>query len=903
MLAWFIVRPSSWQAYVRTVAPDLAPTFCLAHLRSAHWKDPDLRRAVVAACAVAPSTGAICAVGVLLVASDLHPLTLIGVLFGVGIGLTLSATVTLPAGAWVSIVGAVAFGLAFARPNPVLLDFIFTPRLGLVYGAISLVAIYVTGNVARRSAVYSSPRQIGGVVVGLLAGAGLIALIVAATTSALDSGVQTRDGSTGVQVFTTLIPALCLGLAAYLRSSRLATSTLIAAVTFVALVSGYGTAGREFGRDPETAALLTSVLTSFIAIFLVLFALPFAIVERIAGPWAGIIAGALGGLGAHWGYGRIFDLYAVDENLLAAAVLIALGVTAQWWRQIVFYPFEAAIAAVLLQLDARRRAPRLLRWHPAFWDEGQWLPLYGLDQHVLLACDSQPDAARGWIDAVGQTPQRWAAQAAQVELDARRLEACRTLEQIVAQAAIPAGSAMDAPLGDNEAEGVLRALGKVSADVRSALAQTSAYNRQLVLRMVGEDLGTLAGALARSNARHARRFQPIVRAWHDVVGAELADLEREAMARREIPDPYIVGAPLTRHQQVFVGRIDVSRRIEALLGNPDQPPLLLYGQRRMGKTSLLFNLPWMLPSAILPLTVDLQGPVAQSADHASFLYNLAKGIATSALDQGLALTRLSREALAGDPFTAFDDWLDGVEAALDAHGHSMAVLALDEFEALDSALSSGRLEERAVLGMLRHIAQYRPRFKLILAGSHLLSEFSRWATYLINAQTVHLGVLDRAEATRLIEQPIKEFPLSYANPARQHVLTLTRGHPYLVQLLCSEVVALKNEQPPESRFIASVEDVECASPLALMRGRQFFVEIEANQLTPPALLLLRHIAKTDEGRSAPPDEMKAILPDDRARDAALQLLLRRELIESRLDPQFGGYAFQIELVRRWFAHG
>ena len=41
-----------------------------------------------------------------------------------------------------------------------------------------------------------------------------------------------------------------------------------------------------------------------------------------------------------------------------------------------------------------------------------------------------------------------------------------------------------------------------------------------------------------------------------------------------------------------------------------------------------------------------------------------------------------------DPFTSFDEWLDQVEQCL---GENVALLTLDEFEALDCALTEGKI--------------------------------------------------------------------------------------------------------------------------------------------------------------------------------------------------------------------
>jgi hypothetical protein len=318
----------------------------------------------------------------------------------------------------------------------------------------------------------------------------------------------------------------------------------------------------------------------------------------------------------------------------------------------------------------------------------------------------------------------------------------------------------------------------------------------------------------------------------------------------------------------------------------------------MGKTSLLNNLGRLLPTTIVPLFVDLQG-AARAEGHAGLLYNIARDMLKSARQRrSLSLPPLDQAALSSDPFTRFDEWLDQVEQALQRREQYTALLALDEFEALNSALLKGRYDEEDVLGMLRHLIQHRPRFKLLLAGSHHLDEFQRWAGYLINVQVVHLGYLQAAEARQLVEQPVKGFTLRYEPEASQRVLDLTRGHPFLIQLLCAEIVALKNEQDPARRRQASLADVEAAVPEALNSGSFFFADIRRNQVDANGLALLQILAA--EGEAAVVDaKTLAVRAGLAAPDTEQSLihLLQRELIE----PANGGYRFQVELIRRSIA--
>ncbi|MGH7463134.1 MAG: AAA family ATPase, partial [Longimicrobiales bacterium] len=346
--------------------------------------------------------------------------------------------------------------------------------------------------------------------------------------------------------------------------------------------------------------------------------------------------------------------------------------------------------------------------------------------------------------------------------------------------------------------------------------------------------------------------------------------------------------PLTEQEEIFVGRTDISARIAQHLLDRRRPPLLLYGQRHIGKTSLLHNLGRLLPSSIVPMFVDLQGPASHAVDHAGFLYNITRGMIDSADRQrGLALPPLTREALAADPFTCFDEWLDVVEQALGQH---TVLLMLDEFEVLGGALAEGRFDETAVLGMLRHLIQHRPRFKVLLAGSHTPDELQRLAAYLINVQVVQLGYLKVPEVRQLVERPVEGFALRYEPDASQRVIDLSRGYPFLVQLLCAEIVALKNEQSSAVRQLARLADVEAALPEALNHGIFFFTDIQRNQVDAAGLAVLRFLAAQGQGAVLSRETLARQFPAEL--DHVLALLARRELIES-VDE---GYRFQVELI-------
>lgn len=571
---------------------------------------------------------------------------------------------------------------------------------------------------------------------------------------------------------------------------------------------------------------------------------------------------------------------------VAVGVAVGVGLWVNWWRPVLLAGLLLPWHALLYRLDQNRlgKFPSLLHRHLAFWDEWQYLPIWGLDQHLLLVLEHSPADGQAALNYLSTSRQRWAAQSAQIELDARQLQRCAdpiAIAQIhhnftVGELASPADS-------------LFRSFKRISEDVSAALSQNSVYNQRLALAAVSDRLDSLLRELTRSGDKYAVRFRPIAQRWSNIIVLQLTELTKAAELRQEIDSPYIIGVPLTEQQVIFVGRTDISSRIEKLLIDRRHPPLLLYGQRRTGKTSLLNNLGRLLPNRIVPMFVDLQGPASRASDHAGFLYNLARGMIDSAQKQrNLALPALPRELLADDPFTRFDEWLDQVEAALQ---DNMALLALDEFEVLDRVLAEGRFSETAVLGMLRNLIQHRLHFKVLLSGSHTLEEFQRWSSYLINVQVLHLSYLKEDEARQLIERPIQDFQLRYEPDASQYVLDLTRGHPFLVQLLCSEIIVLKNEQDPAVRRLATLADVEAAIPEALSSGSMFFSDID-HQINANALAVLRDLAA--EGSAVSRATLLSRFPHNW--QEAIDLLSRRELIELTPD----GYRFQVELIRRWF---
>ncbi len=924
LAGWLFFMPAVWCRYVQHCDPALPADFSLAQLSPQQLRNPLLRRLLLLGHVVAPALNSLLLSGILLLLQVPPRLLLVRVLacFSMSVGGSIifgtgsASAVGMASGMLGGLAGAGAFGLAVALTGQV--EF---PGEASVA---RMMQEYLHGDPGGRAAL---------LVAFGVAGAGMFVAVGGVGRSISERRAQLSRRPTAGGVLWGLICGTFFFLSATLSARFLPFPWAISLGGFLAgLISARWMTGRWlrsllFGLACAlNNHLLVNVLSPMTGDVVVLgiimgiilgawFALPYMLAEALAGSWSGAIAGSLGFAG-----GWLLTMSAASKQamglgphllpgLLSLESAVLLGLTESVWRPLLFFPFEEAWNLLLLRLDqAPARAasvpspangseaqspPLWLRFHSVFWHQHQRLRLYGLDMHLVLAVERSPNYGQRALAEVAQSHQRWAATAAQIELDARRLERCQDLPAIT-QVHRHMGSAVADEELTGPASVLLRRFSAIGQDVEAALSQSSAHNQRLGLNALGQRLQTLVGDLDRSSDHYAPRFRPIATGWSHLVELHSHGIASAVEERQEIDNPYVIGVPLSLAEELFVGRSDISGRIEQLLLDRRRPPMLLYGQRRMGKTSLLNNLGRLLPSTVVPLFVDLQGPASSASDHAGLLYNLARSMVESARKtRSLSLPSLSREAIEADPFTGFDEWLDQVEAAL---GSRTALWTLDEFEALAVALQRGRFDAVAVLGMLRHVVQHRQRIKVMLASSHTLGELAEWSSYFINVQVVQVGYLSASDVQKLVEQPTPDFALRYEPEASQKVYALTRGHPFLVQLLCAEIVTLKNEGDIAARRLAQVSDVLAAVPEALQHGSFFFADMERNQVSATGRRLLRSIAEQTATDPLPRSALTALCPEPTL-EAELAVLLQRDLLEKVP----GGLCFQVELVRRWFA--
>lgn len=624
----------------------------------------------------------------------------------------------------------------------------------------------------------------------------------------------------------------------------------------------------------------------------VIFALPQQVAKTLGGGRSGVIAGSL----------LLVIVYEVLcelnhpgdwSRMVGGPLLLLLGLTQSLWRPILLYPLVEMWNFTLFRLDEANRSTNHTRspaemwyaYHSVHWDEFQPLPLTSLESYYRLLRQLPRQRTEPWLKRLDESPQRWVLEGYQRDHALAQLEQATTVEKI---AAVHEGLEMN--FTDTAESALARQLSRISRDIAVALQQSTRHGQRLMLGEVEERLShLLISQPTKTTAYTMRRLYGIVAQWRACLEDALRIWRDDS--DREIDNPYVVGVPLTAKQDIFVGRQAIGARLERLLVEHHCPPIMLYGQRRIGKTSLLNNLSRLMSSRLIFVYVDFQSPRVLGGEVPGILYALAQAIAT-AVRRTLRVDYPKPESrqFEGNPFVLFEEWLQDLESRL--QGHTLLV-TLDEFVVLEELRVRGRMSEADVYGLLslfRHLIQHRPSFRLLLAGSYTIEELGQWAGHLNNVQVEPVGLLSEAEARQLIEAPTPNFSLLYTKEARDRVLALTQGHPALTQLLCSEIVELKNAQTILHRRLAETEDVNNALIRALTSGSFFFQDIVKNQVSASDLEVLIAIAAHDP----PPVSEKILRERFGSRvEIAKEALLRRELIKENEQGLYVG----VEMVR------
>jgi hypothetical protein len=470
--------------------------------------------------------------------------------------------------------------------------------------------------------------------------------------------------------------------------------------------------------------------------------------------------------------------------------------------------------------------PEVYHFHPIAWDHVCPMPFPGIQLLLVSLSEYTPAAGEQEIDRLidGSLSNRRAALLARAILvirSAAKLEDLGCLDEILAN--LPEAT-----------KGSLRQTPEVRLHAHSITSLQSRLNtldrpflREPYARLLVKEIETFERRIENLKAPLSTELRKASREWLSMSQRQLT-IAQAATAREPKQQVFRAGNPVNKEQEAFVNRASILGQLEQQVTLASGcPGLLVYGRRRMGKSTLLGNLDGFLPSSVQVVRISMQDPHAFTS-LSDFIGLIGRGIGS--------ITHNAPEP--PEELKEFERFLEMINRNLQLADHRL-LLAIDEFEYLDRKIGEGVFSQDLLAMMRRSIEEHR-RVIWAFVGSHSIEELihAPWASYLVSARTLEVHPFELAETRLLLTEPMKHSSL-YRDMERprfepgfwgaggiERIHSETGGWPHLVQLVAENLIDFVNDS--EGAAIDSVL-FERALDRSVIRGDNVFLELLKNE--------------------------------------------------------------------------
>ncbi|MEZ4727170.1 MAG: AAA family ATPase [Caldilineaceae bacterium] len=354
-------------------------------------------------------------------------------------------------------------------------------------------------------------------------------------------------------------------------------------------------------------------------------------------------------------------------------------------------------------------------------------------------------------------------------------------------------------------------------------------------------------------------------------------------------NPYIAGNPVGG-SEAFVGRTDILRTVLRVLKNPGENAIVLYGQRRIGKTSVLLELMRRLPheGPYQPIYFDLQDKAALPLS--TVLRELMQRIAAAT---GVPAPTVTNDAPPEQFQTTF---LRAVLQQLPLE--TSLVLLFDEFDVLDNPGEGQAGKE--FFPYLRNLLTFNSRLQFGFVIGRRPEDLSSFTLSIFKAiKTEHISLLTAHDTAALVRLSEQNGSLHWSEDAIAQVYALTGGHPFLTQQLCQELWETAwQDDPQETPLIASAAVDAAIEPT--LRSATNALEWLWDGLRPAQRIVASALAEAGP-QSISQEELESRLQQSGVRILVGELQDAPRILQDwdLLEPGKAGYRFRVELLRRW----
>lgn len=397
---------------------------------------------------------------------------------------------------------------------------------------------------------------------------------------------------------------------------------------------------------------------------------------------------------------------------------------------------------------------------------------------------------------------------------------------------------------------------------------------------------------------------------------------------RPIDNPYAPiadGGPVPLDSNMFFGReLEIQNIVDAIVMSPSKQ-IIIYGQKRSGKSSVMYRLKERLLSTGKSFCVLFSlGDIVNNLTEASFYYKII-----SSIKQELEFLEIEGEDIIpqfdipsaksfkeedeDNPLNTFTKYM--IKFKLSCKQTSgwedkRLVVMIDEFTYLYTEIKKGNISP-SIMKQWKAITQNeRAQFSVVLVGQDVVPSFKK-EDYARNAfgviQDMRLTYLKDEPARALIETPIldENGHSRYIGEAVSSIIEYTSRNPYYIQIFCSRLVDYMNKNKSISVTEADVNDVA----RSFIYGSEALEEDKFDNLIRAGesediqehseadiLAILRQIALNSKTIGYCNRSDINTLGDEKKENAILKDLYDREVLEMKGEDN---YKIQVKLFQEW----
>ena len=386
---------------------------------------------------------------------------------------------------------------------------------------------------------------------------------------------------------------------------------------------------------------------------------------------------------------------------------------------------------------------------------------------------------------------------------------------------------------------------------------------------------------------------------------------------QEIHNPYATYAQGTAvtEETMFYGRDQMLKNIISAIKQPAAPrSFVIYGQKRVGKSSLLYHLENKMNFPFIPVSFSI-GDISNNLSIASFLSRIIQKLEETFADMedkgfpAMPIEGPSIESVQNNPELQFQDYMMKIQRFLtrdSQYKEARIILLIDEFSYIYSGIQKGNVPD-TFMKFWKALLE-KNYFGSILVGQDVMPKFiAAFSNEFQVANPIRVSYLESDEAEKLIVDPIRipETKESrYRGSAIKKLLELTAGNPYYIQIFCDRLVQYMNRKSATYVTDADIKQVERQELLLgtqSLQSPQFDNLFSASEdvadgiTSEDAEKVLREIARNSQNQDYCDRNTITAQTPSATVDAILADLCTREVLEKKGNL----YQIRVKLLKEW----